>query len=425
MEKRGGALMAHGSEALRERMTAYFDPQIKLENLANWHRGLMSPAAGFDPETARLRLQTDEGFQEQNLMRYLIRPFDARWCYFTAVNPIWNRSRPQLRAQLWEGNAFLVSRLRPSKSDEGAPMWFASTLFDDHALSPDAYGIPFRLRREIIGELEIGADGTMQTVTRTETVANYSVRARSYLAQLGFGSPDADAQTAALLWHHALAVGYAPLYRAQHAGGLASDWPRVPLPNNAETLRASAALGARVAALLDVATPFVGIETGKFDKGLEPFGEMNHRAGTPIEEGDASLQVTENWGYPAARGIVQPGGGKITTHAPDNREVEALKALGCAPDTPVCDIWASENLSWSGVPLPVWEMVIGGYPVIKKWLSYRDHRVLGRALHLSEAREVENMVRRLTKLWAMESALDASYENCASACWAWEEASED
>ncbi len=68
---------------------------------------------------------------------------------------------------------------------------------------------------------------------------------------------------------------------------------------------------------------------------------------------------------------------------------------------------------WRGVPLPVWQTAIGGYPVLKKWLSYRDHRVLGRALKLAEAEEVENIVRRLVVLWSLGAKLDANYQTCA------------
>ena len=42
------------------------------------------------------------------------------------------------------------------------------------------------------------------------------------------------------------------------------------------------------------------------------------------------------------------------------------------------DVYINDKVYWSSVPLDVWTMTIGGYPVIKKWLSYREHRVLGR-----------------------------------------------
>jgi hypothetical protein len=58
-------------------------------------------------------------------------------------------------------------------------------------------------------------------------------------------------------------------------------------------------------------------------------------------------------------------------------------------------------------------MTIGGYPVVKKWLSYRDRRVLGRALKMEEMVYVTEVVRRLAAVLALSSALDANYVACA------------
>jgi hypothetical protein len=44
-------------------------------------------------------------------------------------------------------------------------------------------------------------------------------------------------------------------------------------------------------------------------------------------------------------------------------------------------------------PARVWDYTIGGYQVIKKWLSYREHDLLGRPLTTEEAREVMNIAR--------------------------------
>ena len=35
---------------------------------------------------------------------------------------------------------------------------------------------------------------------------------------------------------------------------------------------------------------------------------------------------------------------------------------------------------WRNVPAVVWVYKLGGYQVLKKWLSYRERGVLGRAL---------------------------------------------
>ena len=298
-------------------------------------------------------------------------------------------------------------------------MWFSSTLIDDHALSPDAFCFPFFLRREIIAELELNEEGQMVEKRISKTTANLSTPARDYLNTLGFESPDANRDVAALVWHHALAIGYSSLYRQEHGDGLSGDWPRVPLPADAQTLCDSAALGQSVAALLDMAVPFGGIESGAFLRELDLFGSLSRTDGKGIDAPDTDLQLLENWGFFGPRGIVQPGDGKISTRDASPKERDNLAALGIANTPRVCDIYLNEKVFWSGVPLPVWEMLIGGYLVLKKWLSYRDERILGRALHDSEAHEFENIIRRLTLLWSMTDDLNANYSACAANVWAW------
>ena len=54
-------------------------------------------------------------------------------------------------------------------------------------------------------------------------------------------------------------------------------------------------------------------------------------------------------------------------------------------------------------------VTLGGYQVIKKWLSYREKALLGRGLTKEEARHVTDMVRRIAALLLMGPALDANY----------------
>ncbi len=50
---------------------------------------------------------------------------------------------------------------------------------------------------------------------------------------------------------------------------------------------------------------------------------------------------------------------------------------------------------WRCVPARVWTYTLGGYQVMKKWLSYRERNLLGRALTLAELTEVMHMSRRM------------------------------
>ena len=53
----------------------------------------------------------------------------------------------------------------------------------------------------------------------------------------------------------------------------------------------------------------------------------------------------------------------------------------------------------------MWGYYIGGYQVIKKWLSYREQDLLGRSLTQNEAREVMNMARSLAAIVLIKPAL--------------------
>jgi len=52
---------------------------------------------------------------------------------------------------------------------------------------------------------------------------------------------------------------------------------------------------------------------------------------------------------------------------------------------------------------------LGGYQVLKKWLSYREEPLLGRPLHEDEARYFSQVVRRIAAILLLGPALDASY----------------
>ena len=64
---------------------------------------------------------------------------------------------------------------------------------------------------------------------------------------------------------------------------------------------------------------------------------------------------------------------------------------------------------WSAIPINVWNYALGGYQVLKKWLSYRELSLLGRALHPEEAAYFAQVVRRIAAILLVGPALDANY----------------
>ncbi len=83
------------------------------------------------------------------------------------------------------------------------------------------------------------------------------------------------------------------------------------------------------------------------------------------------------------------------------------------------DIFLNNTACWSNIPARVWDYTIGGYQVIKKWLSYREHEILGRSLTVEEAREVTQTARRIAAILLLETELDANYERIKATCYDW------
>ena len=80
---------------------------------------------------------------------------------------------------------------------------------------------------------------------------------------------------------------------------------------------------------------------------------------------------------------------------------QALERLGAT----TCDVFLNDHVISQDVPLRVWESTIGGYHVMKKWLSYREYALLNRPLTLEEIRHLIGMARRLAAVRLLEPAL--------------------
>ena len=399
MEKRRGALFGIDRDTLRDRMQTYHDKTLTWETIQALKTGLSIEAAGFKAKTVRSKVLQTKGYDETLLQPYAVRPFDNQYCYYSPVSPLWNRARPDLLEQVKDDNELLIIRMQKAKDLDGGPIMLTKSLFDDGLLNLHAVAIPcWHTEKSVTGGLFVQAP-----VRR----ANLSVRARTYLTALGLPNPDQDPNVARLLWHHALAIGYAPAYQHDNADGIGQDYPRIPLPNSADVLRASAQLGAQIARLL---LP---------DSDWQPAPEVpeSHIARITFQNpAQKELHVAANWGYRTTDGKVMPGSGRAIRRAYTPTECEALGSDALAllgPET--YDVHLNDTTWFGNVPAAVWQYYIGGYQVLKKWLSYREVAVLGRPLNLEEVREWSNTARRLTALLLLTPSLNANYAQCATA----------
>ncbi len=83
-----------------------------------------------------------------------------------------------------------------------------------------------------------------------------------------------------------------------------------------------------------------------------------------------------------------------------------------------CDVYLNGVAYWKNIPQLVWEYTIGGYQVIKKWLSYRERALLGRSLTAEQVREVGAMARRIAAL-LLAPTLDGNYRAVKAATVDW------
>ncbi|RRR70301.1 MAG: hypothetical protein EI684_13550 [Candidatus Viridilinea halotolerans] len=217
---------------------------------------------------------------------------------------------------------------------------------------------------------------------------------------------------ATALFYHSLAVLHAPAYRTANAGALRQDWPRIPLPATRAALLASAELGQQVAALLDSERPVAGVSSGELRSELRPIAILSVVGGGQINPDAGDLDLTVGWGYAGRGGITMPAKGRVVERAVS--DAEHCPELGLNPGGATLDIYLNDKVYWRNVPPVVWAYTIGGYQVLKKWLSYRERTLLGRGLSVAEAREVQAIARRIAALLLMGAQLDTNYQAVAA-----------
>ena len=108
--------------------------------------------------------------------------------------------------------------------------------------------------------------------------------------------------------------------------------------------------------------------------------------------------VTAGWGYSGRGDAVMPGRGRVVARVCTPEESaamgDALPVLG--GDT--LDVHLNAEAFWRNVPAAVWGYRLGGYQVLKKWLSYRERKVLGRNLRGAEVQHFADTARRIAAL---------------------------
>jgi hypothetical protein len=307
-------------DRLVKRMKDYFDPEITHEQMRRISPSVMTNTNDFKSEAVRDQLRK-RGFLPDKIVRYCYRPFDLRWLYWEPETKLLDRNRSEYFPHVGEGNVWIEARQKQTMEafDRG---YFVRVMADNFGNGLSNF-FPVYL-----------VDDGSSLLEKAGHKPNLSEKAASTVAGVGANAED--------LFYHVLAVLQAPAYRAENAGALRQDWPRIPLPETKDSLVASAALGRQVAALLDTEAPVPGVTTGKIRDELKSIAVFQRVDGKPANPDTADLDLTAGWGHGGKGGITMPGKGKLIRRGDG-----------------AYDIYLNDDTCWRNVPEAVWDSSAG------------------------------------------------------------------
>ncbi|MGA2421216.1 MAG: type ISP restriction/modification enzyme [Candidatus Acidiferrum sp.] len=135
---------------------------------------------------------------------------------------------------------------------------------------------------------------------------------------------------------------------------------------------------------------------------------------TSVNPDEGDLELTAGWGHAGKGGATMPGKGKTVERPSTPQETKTLAESVAILGEMAVDVHLNDRVCWRNIPAKVWDYTISGYPVIKKWLSYREKGLLGRSLSVDEARYVTETARRIAALMLLGPQLDESYRTVAA-----------
>ena len=380
-------------ERLKERVDDYFNPALTHEQIRRRYPDALKNSTSFainDARKVRENLVARGGPQENGFIKYEYRPFDTRWIYWDVGRGLLSRPIARFKPNVFDGNLWVEARQRYAEEDFSRGT-FVRNLADNFGNGLSHF-YPAWLTENVLQDEE--ANPARQP--------NLSLAARNYLQRLGLNVED--------LFYYVLYVMHAPEYRDQNAGALRMSWPRIPLPGwsssvgpaIADSVKAVSSKGRRLAQLMEPDGLVDGVTAGDLrsefaDIGVPTVYHGGNMSGTDFE-------VTAGWGHRSGASAVVADSGKLVTRYFNNEERNALNRVFQLLEPGTNDVYLNERAYWRNVPDAVWNYKLGGYPVLRKWLSYRERRVLERSLNEDEVLYFAQMCRRIAAILELTAA---------------------
>jgi Type ISP C-terminal specificity domain len=332
------------------------------------------------------------GFDKSKVLSFLAFPFDQRFIYYETGTKLLNRPRPEYGTNR-KDNEFLLTVPEPRKESETRPI-FATTLANLHVHECGSVVFP----RETRG-YDLLADRDANIPEATWRLL------RDHFDLEGERRDEAARTFVGKLFRVAFAILHAPSYQAEHKSALSADWAHLPIPKDKELFGRLVAAGENVTRLLDanrdardVIESILGADRAR------SLGPLKRIDGKQLRPDDLKITVTY-WGGGKGRWKPRP----FTTD--ELPAAEYGEAWGERMD----DLFLNDDAYFANVPELVWTYQLGGYPVLKKWLGYRQaDRRDGKPLTDDERRWFRQIIQRIAALLALGPSLESLYQEAAA-----------
>lgn len=386
-----GGVIDTDRDALEERLRRYFGAK-SFDGAKKASAEIATARARYDPEKVWENLKAAGHFKKNAIMPLLTFPFDRRYIYYVASDKWLNEARPEF-ARNASNNEWLVTVPEPRKVSETLPV-YANELVNLHVHERGSVVFP----RETRGD-DLLSD-------RDANIPEATWRAlRDHFHMEGERRDEAARAFVGRLFRVAFAILHAPSYQAEHKSALAADWAHLPIPKDAALFDRLVTAGEQVTRLLDAnseASEVVQAIVGE-DR-ARALGPLKRLDGKQVHPEDLKITVTY-WG--GGKGRWKP--------RPFMAEELPATVYGEAWGERTGDLYLNDNAYFANVPELVWTYQLGGYPVLKKWLGYRQaDRRDDNPLTDDERRWFRQIIQRIAALLALGPSLDDLYQEAAA-----------
>ena len=386
----GGIIGTHRA-VLEERLRRYFAAKT-FDGAKKISPEIATERARYSPEKVWEKLKAAGHSKESAFMPMLMFPFDRRYIYYVASDKWLNEARPEF-ARNASKNEWLIMVRNRAKYQRRCRFtglnWSISSVHE---------------RGSVVFPRETSGNDLIPDRDANIPEATWRVL-RTHFAIDAERRDDGARAFVGRLFRVAFAIFHAPSYQAEHKSALSADWAHLPIPKDVDLFDRLVAAGEQVTSLLDVnghADEVVQAIVGE-DR-ARALGPLKRANGNQVRPEDLKITVTY-WG--GGKGRWKP--------RPFTAEELPGTEFGDAWGERTGDLYLNDDAYFANVPELVWTYQLGGYPVLKKWLGYRQSdRRNGQPLMDDERRWLRQIIQRIAALLAVGPSLDGLYQEAAA-----------